>query len=711
MQSLLTVGLTKLQVDTDGSNLGHQFRVKAIQEIASAMTQLDRFKFQNGGALRFDAEGEIEDIGKTNHPDFHRLYKNMRSEGCDDEDGEIPFTERLPCHETDSHFLQKLDQGGSQHDCTPFRQGVGCMLDRFVHWGLPDSDTADFVLTHPDLDIQNILTSQDGTVTGIIDWDWVSTVPSCIGCLKYPEFLMNDYDPWSYDYDIKAGRPEEGCVACSPDELSCYRAIYAQCVENATNDQASGNVTRRSLVMGSLDLAASDPRRMMDIVGHLFDELERLRGSDTGNGDSDDESQASTDDGDDNQSENDVSVEHMTFKQLFDEIERLTEPAIVHTSSCPSTFSHTDPCHPGSGNIADPCVPVNEETSGPKFAKIACAWGSKKIRRVTKYLHKPQLESIPNFDNVCAQASRESGARPCKFGATQRIFGWTRDKFSRPSQSRNGRENPTLPFYKPRSRNCELGSRLTELIQGVQEKLRQLVQAFHRPAKVSGIHDPEKAISDNVTRSSVSEEIQSNDEEMKSACRFMAHLLKKNRKGTLTQMGQQAIARFLIKNLQPEEEIDDECGDDEEDQDAQDQARAVAYQARAVRKNNRLGVRVEENKEAEKAPDSDVSEMTSYDRSDRILTAANDGSHDDGIETLNMDATSLSDPGSAPDTDEQEMQLQENHEFEKTPQFDRGDEGGFTMWEICIALSKGDLDEQRTKRLKEGFLALLNQSM
>lgn len=39
------------------------------------------------------------------------------------------------------------------------------------------------------------------------------------------------------------------------------------------------------------------------------------------------------------------------------------------------------------------------------------------------------------------------------------------------------------------------------------------------------------------------------------------------------------------------------------------------------------------------------------------------------------------------------------------------EKGHFTVWGVCIALSKGTLDERRMKRLREGFFALLNQTL
>ena len=38
-----------------------------------------------------------------------------------------------------------------------------------------------FVLSPPDFDSQNILVDDQGNVTGIIDWDLVQTLPSCVG--------------------------------------------------------------------------------------------------------------------------------------------------------------------------------------------------------------------------------------------------------------------------------------------------------------------------------------------------------------------------------------------------------------------------------------------------------------------------------------------------------------------------------------------------
>ena len=49
-----------------------------------------------------------------------------------------------------------------------------------------------FVLPHPDFACQNVLISEDGTLTAVIDWDDVHTVPRCIGYTRYPNWITRD---------------------------------------------------------------------------------------------------------------------------------------------------------------------------------------------------------------------------------------------------------------------------------------------------------------------------------------------------------------------------------------------------------------------------------------------------------------------------------------------------------------------------------------
>ena len=46
-----------------------------------------------------------------------------------------------------------------------------------------------FVLAHPDLDAQNVLAKEDGTITAFIDWDNVHTVPDTLATAGIPPGL------------------------------------------------------------------------------------------------------------------------------------------------------------------------------------------------------------------------------------------------------------------------------------------------------------------------------------------------------------------------------------------------------------------------------------------------------------------------------------------------------------------------------------------
>lgn len=59
-----------------------------------------------------------------------------------------------------------------------------------------------FVLALPDLDSQNIMVDEEGTVTGIVDWDLCHTVPSFVGYARYPGWITRDWDLSMYGWPM-----------------------------------------------------------------------------------------------------------------------------------------------------------------------------------------------------------------------------------------------------------------------------------------------------------------------------------------------------------------------------------------------------------------------------------------------------------------------------------------------------------------------------
>ena len=77
--------------------------------------------------------------------------------------------------------------------------GIDKFLGMFIDWApLNAEDAEDFVLSHPDFDIQNFLVYPEEKLCGIIGWDGAAVVPRCIGNRSLPGWLTRDWDPAIY---------------------------------------------------------------------------------------------------------------------------------------------------------------------------------------------------------------------------------------------------------------------------------------------------------------------------------------------------------------------------------------------------------------------------------------------------------------------------------------------------------------------------------
>ncbi|KAM0796934.1 kinase-like domain-containing protein, partial [Usnea florida] len=258
-----------------------KFRARALQTLAMAMAQLNRFMLNYGGSLVFDTEGKAIGVAGAKTPDANAMwYSNDRTEDDD------VFCEKGPFTDPKSALLFMLDRRPSIPKDDVYLKGIDVLLRTFIGWAYEGAARGPrFVLTHPDFDIQNILVAEDGTLRGLIDWDGVAAVPREVGCASFPLWLMHDYIETQYDYDVLAGKPrkEAGYDESSPDELSCYRAVYAQFMEqeiaihtngmattHGTTSKEEADLTRRSLVMRNLEIATNDPMVAPDIVDHIL---------------------------------------------------------------------------------------------------------------------------------------------------------------------------------------------------------------------------------------------------------------------------------------------------------------------------------------------------------------------------------------------------------------------------------------------------------
>ena len=263
-----------------------QFRARSMQTIAAAMVQLSQFTVDRGGFLQFDHDGRPVGVTAARVPDWLA--------GCDIQQGLTTsregclYCEKGPITDPANSFLFMLDRRGVREGDGPLELGSHEIVRMFTQWTLEKAGNAndrrqEFVLAHPDFAVQNFLVEDDGTLCGIIDWDGVATVPLSIGCLRYPDWLMSDWHP-SYDYCPGV----VGQHVNSPEDLATYRTMYAQFVEASSTivcgssraGKLNADITRRSLIAGSLDVGAQDPELTDAMIGIIFQKLESLTADD-----------------------------------------------------------------------------------------------------------------------------------------------------------------------------------------------------------------------------------------------------------------------------------------------------------------------------------------------------------------------------------------------------------------------------------------------
>ena len=332
MEKLDGIPLWQLWFDSEvpKARLEH-FRVKVLQSLAGAMVQLNKFTLDTGGSLTFDSGGTPVGLGGAKVMDGVAIFNKAREsevhqQNCDEDNGNTPkkdhseaaifnttnapgrsqaeaektddgdvICERGPFSCPKDYFLSNLDRPDPAFRADAHERGTDISLRLFIEWAFAGSRDHDrrFVLTHPDLDAQNVLVAEDGTLTGLIDWDGVAAVPRQVGCAQYPLWLMRDWVPLRYEYDTEKGQTCEdaGYEESSPAELASYRALYAQSMEVEIEKMTGGSdktttfgtlpkheaeLTRQSLIMRNLDLSAGDPFAAFRTVNHIIDQIEEL---------------------------------------------------------------------------------------------------------------------------------------------------------------------------------------------------------------------------------------------------------------------------------------------------------------------------------------------------------------------------------------------------------------------------------------------------
>ncbi|KAL9011877.1 MAG: hypothetical protein Q9180_009144, partial [Flavoplaca navasiana] len=267
------------------------FRRRALKDLAITMVQLSSFTFSRVGAVHYDASTRQMDVGPYKKVDFYA--ENKRPSSVDHD--ETIFVEQGPFLDPKQYFLASLDNENIT-ELPHMVQGERKILRLFIDWFVQatSDDNSDFVLAHPDFNLQNVLVGKDGSLKGLVDWDGVATVPRCIGPETLPLWLTPDWDPHWYNYDTEAqcAIDEDDYPEMSPEELDIYREKYASHIDAALRkrelDQPSSCLskepvatsrfsrTRVSPLARSLYIAANEPISAARIVPMILKKIMAL---------------------------------------------------------------------------------------------------------------------------------------------------------------------------------------------------------------------------------------------------------------------------------------------------------------------------------------------------------------------------------------------------------------------------------------------------
>ena len=259
-------------------------RRKCLQSLASIMLQVNAIRHNKAGSPIYNEAGNFDGVGSFRIPnpaeydgylaaDFSAVAMTEQNKS---------YCEIGASDNEQAYLLSMLDRHPKMEDNYGFNQGAHKLLRMFIDWGSTKHTDNDFVLAHPDLDLQNILIDKYGNVTGLVDWDGVTMVPRSIGC-SFPKWLSRDWDPNAYRWYSCKSSSDPSQLDHSPDEMNYYRDMYTQCFEAALvsgdieqSETCYVNTVRQSLLFDTLHRAATRPRsfywsvtKISDLIGHL----------------------------------------------------------------------------------------------------------------------------------------------------------------------------------------------------------------------------------------------------------------------------------------------------------------------------------------------------------------------------------------------------------------------------------------------------------
>lgn len=240
-------------------------RTRILDDIASAMAQLEPYSYESSGSVQFDSNGSPLRVGPVRQFDPQVVRDRQIT-------GDPLYVDQAPMSDPEKFYTFLLDL----HPETNVEVGEDIILRQMISWIAEPTSLKPFVLAHPDFDVQNFIVSEDGQLRGIIDWDGIMAVPRSIGNEGYPGWLTRDWDPLMYGYNesMDDGVEPLGLWEDSPETLKYYRGVYRQSMLKARGASESIDSTRMSLIAENLRIAACSPmcriHILIKMVGGIF---------------------------------------------------------------------------------------------------------------------------------------------------------------------------------------------------------------------------------------------------------------------------------------------------------------------------------------------------------------------------------------------------------------------------------------------------------
>ena len=238
-------------------------RENILKSIATAMIKLRFFSASKSGELEFEhAATTTEDIstGKLRVKDIRNLHSVHLSGTSED----IMFSDLGPFSHTQDYFRSLALDSLPNRPFPDFARGQQKLLQIMID-AVPVVENEQFVLAHPDFDVQNFLVSQEGFLTGVLDWDGVAAYPRCLGYARYPSWITRDWDPLAYMY----GSEKPGWHKKDPPEtLRKFRRLYREIIEEELGEHEAGAMVNSHLYE-AIDIAARNPVHSAAIVNLL----------------------------------------------------------------------------------------------------------------------------------------------------------------------------------------------------------------------------------------------------------------------------------------------------------------------------------------------------------------------------------------------------------------------------------------------------------